>query len=153
MMAKTCPQLYRPYIIDENGQTVLYLEVLKAIYGCLQSAILFYKKLRKDLESQGFVVNPYNPCVANKIIDGHQCTITWHVDDLKASHKHLKVLCQLVEWSKLQYENENIGKLKANEGKVHVYLGMTLDYSTKGEVKVYMKEYVQEIIDAFLPVS
>ena len=31
----------------ENGQTVLYLEVLKAFYGLLQSALLFYKKLRK----------------------------------------------------------------------------------------------------------
>ena len=35
----------------------------------------------------GFEVNPYDPCVANKDINGSQMTVTWHVDDLKVSHK------------------------------------------------------------------
>ena len=34
----------------------------------------------------GFVVNPYDPCVANKMVNGSQMTVTWHVDDLKLSH-------------------------------------------------------------------
>jgi len=42
----------------------------KALYGLLQSASLFYKKLRKDLERYGFVINPYDPCVANAMING-----------------------------------------------------------------------------------
>ena len=52
-----------------------------ALYGVLKSALLFYKKLRADLESNGFGVNPYNPCVANKVIYGHQMIIVWHDDD------------------------------------------------------------------------
>ena len=35
----------------------------------------------------GFNINPYNPCVANKEINGSQMTVTWHVDNLKVSHK------------------------------------------------------------------
>jgi len=32
----------------------------------------------------GFVLNPYDPCVANKgVVKGKQLTIVWHVDDLK----------------------------------------------------------------------
>ena len=49
---------------------------------------MFYQNLRKDLEDQGFEANPYDPCVANKMIDGSQFTIVWHVDDLLLSHKN-----------------------------------------------------------------
>ena len=36
-----------------------------------------------------------------------------------------------------------------NRGKVHKYLGMTLDYYTVGQVNITMLEYIYEIIDAF----
>ena len=52
----------------------------------LHSALLFYQKLVGDLEREGFVLNPYNPCVANKMVNGKQMTVCWHVDDLKVSH-------------------------------------------------------------------
>ena len=35
----------------------------------------------------GFVINPYDPCVANKMVNGHQMTVCWHVDYLQVSHK------------------------------------------------------------------
>ena len=53
----------------------------------MKSALLFYRKLVADLRSIGFVLNPYDPCVANKMIDGHQITVCWHVDDLLIGHK------------------------------------------------------------------
>ena len=70
-----------------NGEPILYVRLLKALYGLLKLALLFYKKLRGDLEDMGCEVNPYAPCVANRIINGSQMTVTWHVDDLKISHK------------------------------------------------------------------
>ena len=36
-------------------------------------------------------MNPYDACVANKMINGKQFTIVWHVDDLKASQVSLDV--------------------------------------------------------------
>ena len=97
LMVQTSPSLYKQYITMENGKMVLYLEVLKAIYGCLQSALLFYLKLKKDLESVGFKLNPYDPCVANKQVNNLQLTVCWHVDDIKASHKSSKVLDDLIK--------------------------------------------------------
>ena len=97
----------------ENRKEVLYLEVFKAIYGCLQSALLFYLKLKKDLESIGFVLSLYEPCVANKVIGGIKITICWHVDDIKASHKSSKVVDKFIQWLKDKYEEKDIGKLKA----------------------------------------
>jgi hypothetical protein len=44
----------------------------------------------------GFEVNPYDWCVANKTIDGKQCTIVWHVDNLKISHADPAVLEDIV---------------------------------------------------------
>ena len=38
------PNLYGPAVTYENGEKVLYLLVLKAIYGMLQSSTLYYKK-------------------------------------------------------------------------------------------------------------
>jgi len=46
--------------------SVLYLEILKALYGMMVSSLLFYRKLRDDLEQLGFKVNPYDICVATK---------------------------------------------------------------------------------------
>ena len=87
LLVEIDPQTYEPFLIEENGQKIIYVRVLKAIYGMLQSALLFYNKLRKDLEDSGFEVNPYDPCVANKEVRGSQMTVVWHVDDMKISHK------------------------------------------------------------------
>ena len=75
LMAKTDPKLYQKYLSDENGKKVLYLRPRKALYGMMKSALLFYKKLVSELISTGFEINPYDPCVANKIINGNQMTL------------------------------------------------------------------------------
>ena len=61
----------------------------KALQSLLQSALIFYKKLRKYLKAYGYVINPYDPFVENSIIGIHQMTVIWHVEDLKLSHKDL----------------------------------------------------------------
>jgi hypothetical protein len=87
LMVQVAPNLYRKYItIDRKVKAILYVKMQKAIYGLQRSALLFYRKLVADLESTGFVINPYDPCVANKVINGEQMTVCWHVDDLKVSH-------------------------------------------------------------------
>jgi hypothetical protein len=94
----------------------------------LKSALLFYKKLATDLIAKGFEINPYDPCVAFKEIDGKKMTICWHVDDLKISHMNKKRVDEIEEWLKSIY-----GKLTVSRGKKHTYLGMELDYSTPGD--------------------
>ena len=45
---------------------MLYVKMFKSIYGLLRSALLFYIKLRGELEAYGFTFNSYDPsCVAN----------------------------------------------------------------------------------------
>ena len=37
-------------------------------------------------------------CVANKIVDGKQFTVVWHVDDLKCSHKETPAIDKFIKW-------------------------------------------------------
>ena len=138
---------YREFVVLERGEKVLYLHIFRAIYGLLVSAILFYKKFRASIESQGFKVNPYDPCVANKLVHGSQMTVMWHVDDVKSSHKNSKVNDSFIEW--LNKECGQIGDVKSLRGAIHEYLGMTLDYTIKDEVKVDMVDYVKKMVAEF----
>ena len=74
---------YNKYVVIEGGHKVLDMHIIKAIYGPLVSALLFYKKLAKDLKKDGFVVNPYNPCLAHKMVNGKHMIVFWNVDDFK----------------------------------------------------------------------
>jgi len=72
LMVNTNPKLYRQYVILEKGKSVLYLRLKKALVS--------------ELQEMGFEINPFDPCVANKMVNGMQMTIRWHVDDLMISH-------------------------------------------------------------------
>ena len=58
----------KDFIIEEKGQRVLYVQLDKALYGCVQSALLWYELYSSTLVEMGFEINPYDLCVANAII-------------------------------------------------------------------------------------
>ena len=117
------PLKYKGYVVFENGKKVMYLEVLRAIYGMLESALLWYRKFRSDLEENGYIFNNYDLCVANKTIRGNQMTVRFHVDDCMSSHVEKKANDELLEWLNDMYGKH--GEVKAVRGTVHDYLGMT----------------------------
>ena len=82
MLVHMDPEKYGPNVFYEKLKNVLYLKLLKDIYGMLQPALFFYIKLSQYLDTDGFKFNPYNPCVSNKIIEGEPLTIVFHVDDV-----------------------------------------------------------------------
>jgi hypothetical protein len=59
MLVRMDLKLYRKYVRDENGKAVLYVELLKALYGTLRAALLFWKLLSSKLIIWGFTMNPY----------------------------------------------------------------------------------------------
>ena len=71
---------YKPYVQYDNGKKVLYVKVLREIYGCVESALLWYNFYIKTLQDLEFSTDKYGRCVSNKIIYGNQCTIVWYVD-------------------------------------------------------------------------
>jgi hypothetical protein len=71
----TVNKKYTPFVVIERGKKVLYLQLLKVLYGCVRSALLWYKLFAGTLKELGFALNPYDSCVANQMIEGSQCTI------------------------------------------------------------------------------
>jgi hypothetical protein len=111
----------------------------------IKSALLFYKKLVGKLRNMGFEINPYNPCVANKMVNGSQMMIRWHIDDLMISHLKQEEIMQVVQQIKDIYGKN----LKENVGTVHDCLGMTFDYSFDKEVRINMWDYIKKVIREF----
>jgi hypothetical protein len=132
---------YEDFVVTEKGKKVLYVQLLKAIYGCVTSALLWYNVFRSTLEEMGFVLNPYDPCVANAVIEGNQCTIAWYVDDMKVSHVDSNVVTMII--GKLE---ERFGKMTVTRGKEHVFLGMNIKYTNERTATVTMRSYLEEAI-------
>ena len=42
-------EMYKDYVVVEKGEQVMYMELLKALYGTLRAARLFWQKLSKQL--------------------------------------------------------------------------------------------------------
>ena len=149
LMAKVDPKLYCKYITtNAKGKPVLYIQLEKAVYGLMKSALLFYRKLVADLISLGFEINPYDPCVANKMVRGKQLTVCWHVDDLFIGHEDPTVVTHLLQWIANRYDTDD-KKLNVVRGHKHDYLGMNLDFSIPGEISIDMIPYINKIITAF----
>ena len=83
----------------------MYVEFTKSSVWSLNTACLFWEILSSKLKEWGFEMNKYDPCIANKIINGTQMTVAWYVDDLKVSHKQLSAI---QEFAKLL--NKEFGK-------------------------------------------
>ncbi len=82
ILVKIAPNVYKSYILtDKKGTKQLLVQCQNALYGTMVASLLYYHKFTKSLTSVRFEINPYDPCMANKIVDGTQMTIFFHVDD------------------------------------------------------------------------
>jgi len=97
----------------------------------------------------GFEVNPYDWCVANKTINGKQCTVLWHVDDIKISHVDKNVVTQVLDLLSGEFGKE--APLTITRGKRHQYLGMQIDYTKKKQVQITMYDYIHNMLNELPP--
>jgi hypothetical protein len=86
LLVESDPKRWKKHLRNERGRPVIYVVCKKAIYGTLSAAILAYRKLTSYFKEWGFEMNPYDACVWNKMINGTQMTVVFHVDDGLVSH-------------------------------------------------------------------
>jgi hypothetical protein len=153
ILVEIAPDVYKFYISkDKKGSTQLLVKCQNTLYGMMVASLLYYRKFVKSLTDIDFVINPYDPCVANKMIEGDQMTICFHVDDCKLSHRKTKVMDSMIDYLRQEYESifeDGSGAMTVNRGKIHKYLGMTLDYTVRGQIKITMFDYADDILTAF----
>ena len=135
---------YKKFVVLENGEKTLYMQPMKAFYGCIKMALLWYELFTGELRQMSFKLNPYDKCVANKMIDGKQCTIAWWVDDNCLTHLSDKVLDRVIKRIKRKF-----GKMAVTCGNNHTFLGMKLRFPGDGSVWINMRQYIKEAIAVF----
>ena len=99
---------------------------------------------KSTLGKEVFVFNLYDLCVANKIIDGKQCTIYWYIDDNKISHADENFVTDVLEKMK-----EHFGDIKIYRGSSHVFLGIGIVLRDYRKFQVEMKDQMLEAIEMF----
>ncbi len=147
MMVQIAPQVYRKHVtVDRKGMPILYVKLQKVLYGFIRASLLFYRKLRKEMEDYGFKVNPYDPCRANKVTEcGKQMTVIWHVDNLMG-------LCEDdFELTKFScYLAKIYGpKLSMHTGQKHDYLWVDMEFNDDGTLNASMITYLRNVITKF----
>ena len=70
----------------------------------MMASLIYYKKFRKSIENEGYEFNPYEPCVANKIIKVSQMNVFFHVEDCKLSHMRPKIFVKMITWPNQEHE-------------------------------------------------
>jgi len=143
ILCEVNPQ-YKEHVRIVNGKKILYVKILRAIYGCIESAMLWYNLYTETLKRMGFILNPYDRCVANKLINGKQCTIVFHVDDNKLSHADEKVVTEIIKEI-----SKHFGDLAVTRGRSHNFLGIDILLGEDGLVEISQHDQVQEALNKF----
>ena len=81
----------------------------------------------------------------NKVVNGTQMMVRWHVDDLMISYISQHEILEFVRHIKDIY-GDNLAK---NVGMTHDYLGRTFNYAFEGEVWINMCKYLSKVIEDF----
>ncbi len=105
-LVKVAPKVYASYIAtNSKGINSLLIECYNTIYGTMVAGLLYCRKFSSSLKNRGFMVNPYDPCVWNRVIVGKQMTICFPVNDCKILHLDSKVVDYTIAWLRDEYES------------------------------------------------
>lgn len=139
ILADMYPDIYLKYL-GRTGRLCLKLD--KALYGCIESAKLFYDHLSATLHAIGLNPNPYDLCVFNGSFFDARVTVIIHVDDLLISSVDRRGVDHV-----LQHLTDVYHKITLHEGPILDYLGIDLDFSHRGCVIVSATRMVKETLE------
>jgi hypothetical protein len=128
--------------VHDDGTAVV--EVTQALYGLVESALLWYNELSERLCELGYRKCVHDECVFVFNTGGHQSTIDVYVDDLLVSSTDSGEIARVY-----QYLSERYGSVRLNQGRVIPYLGMSCDFGTIGAVSITMPGYMDSLFEDF----
>ena len=117
---------------------MIAVHLIEALYGCIQSAKLWFSTIKNMLLNLDFVQNLQDACVFNQ----GQTTIGLYVDDLIITAQEEGAINSL-----LQQLVKHFKRIEVNRGTCHDYLGMRLLFCHEDRsVKISMSGYIQSLI-------
>ena len=132
---------YRKFIRADNKIAVW---LMKALYGCIQSAILWYNELTATLEDIGFHRNRYDNCSFSRAQLGSIDRILVYVEDLFITSESKESLQAIADTLKRKYE-----AVTYNTGLEHDFLGIHWDFIIPGQASLSMDGYINDIISKY----
>jgi hypothetical protein len=129
---------YKEFVTHDG---TMYVKMLKAMYGCVQASLLWYKLLVKVLSGIGFSVSEVDPCVMRLVVGGVVNVILIYVDDLlvfattEVMDLVRDTLRERFTWITVEQSVDQIS-----------YLGMQLIWKSD-MVIVDMKHYLTQILE------
>ena len=134
---------WRKNLRSENGKHVLHVACDKVTHGTLNAALLRHKKLANAFGGWKLIMNPYDPCVWNLLVGNKQLTIMFHIDDLMMSHVDPEIVTEHVK--KLDGVHGNKHPLSITRGKMHEYLGITIEFGLKRGVSISQYDFMKKL--------
>lgn len=129
--------------ICQDGSMIVH--VLKALYGLIESALLWYKHLSTTLNRAGYTTSQNDRGVFFRTSKDKKCAIAIHVDDLLVTSTHKDLLDQLLKILTDTYKDINVQQ----DTKQLFYLGMQLDLRyDDGAIFVSQPGYIKDILAA-----
>jgi hypothetical protein len=125
----------------EDDRGVITAKLKKALYGCVQSARLWYEKLKRVLQGLGFKINPYDQCVFNKVMNGKQLTVCVYVDDLLATSAAQANLIWLRDELAKVFK-----KVKYSDGDELQFVSLEI-HQRDGQIDVRMDGYISSLLE------
>lgn len=136
ILATIAPEVTK--FLDEKGRMVARLN--KALYGCVQSARLWFNHLKGVLLELGYVQNDYDMCVFNREVEGKKITVVVYVDDLLCSCVDKRLLDSFVAELRTKFK-----QVKVSEYDNFEYLGYEVD-NTGAKLQVTMKKFSKLVL-------
>ena len=127
--------------LTPDGRLICRLD--KALYGCIQSAKLWYDKISAVLEALGYVKNPVDGCVFNKGTGATKVTIVLFVDDILALSNSEGELKNLIAELTAEFD-----EVTSNVSVDFSYLGMRIQI-LDGKVRVTMEGFIDELLKEY----
>ena len=131
---------YATYI--DNG--VLYVKLLRALYGLPQSGQIWYNHLINIFKSEGYTVSEEDPCVCTKSIGNSYMTLGVHGDDVLFSHEDERVINdEIIKIGK------HFGNYKVSNPNKFKHLGMIIERNSNMDLIISMEYFIDEICNEF----
>lgn len=129
--------------VDAKGE--INVELLRAMYGCLEAAQLWNEHFAKRMTSAGYSNSVLEPCVWKKGDASSWIVVLIYVDDglVVASDDN-----QMSEFK--QHMQDWFGKgARFTPGPIINYVGMVLDFSKPGVCRVSMPNAIKGLMDDY----
>jgi len=135
---------YQPFVRADGS---MILRVKKALYGLIESAMLWYENLKSTLLSLGYVNLESDQGMFIRTTPLGRSTICVHVDDLLITSTHISHDIHLRDGMNAAYKG-----ITLHEGPSLTYLGMLIEVDKANQtISVSQPGYIDDLIKTYAP--